>query len=170
MSTHDDFNELEDMLADLPVREPSQMLDARVASTMNASAPTPSTSRPPWLAIAAAVLLVASVTVLVSTLLNPKSDIDMGTGTRLGFDIPEHTNEADTAPTIQLATNQPEAVNLTWSRDVVDETRYTPAGEPYRAVVREAVDHKAWTDHETGESGQLCVPREELIVVKQTTF
>ncbi|MEM6257331.1 MAG: hypothetical protein AAGI37_03335 [Planctomycetota bacterium] len=170
MSKHDDFNELEGLLADLPVREPSQMLDTRVASTLDAATPTPSRSKLPWLAIAAAVLLVGSVTLLVTTLINPKSDIDLVTGTRLEFDVPEPSDQANAGPTIQLATNQPETVNLTWSRDIAEEVRYTPSGRPYRAVVEQTFDHRIWIDPETGTTLQQTTPSETLYITEQPVY
>jgi len=160
MSRPDDFNEIENMLADLPTRKPSAMLDHRVDSTLRTS-PRPVL---PWLAIAAAVLIAGAVTLVI--VFNPATPTP-DTGPPVAHD--PDTPPADTAPMLTVS-NPTEALKLTWTRDVVEETRYTPAGEPYRAVVREAVDHRAWADHESGETGSLCVPREELIVVKQTTF
>ena len=164
MSTPDDFNEIESMLADLPVREPSQVLDVRVASALNKR------TRPalPWLAVAAAALLVAGVTLAI--VFNPTTPApDSSPPVADGSEVQPDDSPGSTPP-IRVVSNPTKALNLTWTRDVVEETRYTPTGEPYRAVVREAVDHKAWIDTETGETSQIRVPREELLVVKQTTF
>ena len=160
MPTPEDFNELDEMLANLPVREPSQMLDARVASTLQA---TPR-SRLPWLAIAAAVLLVGAVTLAI--VFNPAtSTLDTNPPiTALPPDQP------DDGPAILPVSASAEPVNLVWTRDVAEEVRYTPTGKPYRAVIREAVDHQYWTDPDTGAVLQSYTPREELIVIKQMTF
>lgn len=165
MSTPDEFNEIESMLGGLPMREPSQVLDARVASTLNKQ----TQSALPRLAIAAAVLLIVAVTLAI--LFNPappSPDANPPVANDSSTQPIEPT--ADATPPILMASNPAQALDLTWSRDVIEETRYTPAGVPYRAVVREAVDHKAWIDTETGEASQIRIPREELIVVKQTTF
>jgi hypothetical protein len=164
MPTPDDFNEIESMLADLPVREPSQMLDARVAATIDKK----TRSTLPWLGIAAAVLIAGAVTLVI--LFSPAPPAPGANPPVADGSEALPNNAPGDAPPILTVSNPTEALNLTWTRDVAEETRYTPTGEPYRAVVREAVDHKAWIDTETGETGQLCVPREELIVVKQTTF
>ncbi|MEM9345548.1 MAG: hypothetical protein AAGB26_02910 [Planctomycetota bacterium] len=168
MSTPEGFNELENMLVDLPVREPSQILDARVASTLDAAKPP--ASRLPWLATAAAILLVGSVTVLLSTLTSTEDGIDLGTGTRLEFDVPEQSNQANDSPTIQLANNQPETVNLTWSRDVAEVVRYAPSGRPYRAVVEQTLDHRIWIDPETGTTLQQTTPSETLYIAEQPVY
>lgn len=164
MSRPDDFNEIENMLADLPTREPSAMLDHRIDSTLRTS-PRPVL---PWLAIAAAVLIACGLTIAV--VLGPGSSTP-GTDPHIAHQ-PDGSPDAlsNEGPTIHAVNAPVDTLNLLWTRDVAEETRYTPAGEPYRAVVREALDHRAWADPETGESGHLCVPREELIVVKQSTF
>ena len=165
MSAPDEFNEIESMLGDLPVREPSQVLDARVASTLDKQ----TRSALPWLAIAAAVLLISALTLAI--LFNPAPPSpDANPPVAHDSTAPPVEPTPDTAPPILMASNPAQALDLTWSRDVVEETRYTPAGEPYRAVIREAVDHQAWTNPATGESGHLCLPREEIIVVKQSPF
>lgn len=164
MSTHDNFNEIESMMATLPAREPSQVLDARIASTLDNQTRTTL----PWLAIAAAVLIAGAVTLVI--LLNP-STLTPEAHPPVAFDrgtVPE--DSAGNAPPTLTISNPTETLDLTWTRDIVEETRYTPAGEPYRAVVREAVDHKAWINTKTGETSQFRVPREELIIIKQTTF
>ena len=61
MSTPDDFNEIEEMLAELPVREPSEMLDHRVQATLQ----TQTRAAFPWLAIAAAILIAGAVTLSI---------------------------------------------------------------------------------------------------------
>ncbi|MBX2850778.1 MAG: hypothetical protein KTR15_03420 [Phycisphaeraceae bacterium] len=164
MPTPDDFNEIEAMLGGLPVREPSQMLDARVASTLDKQ----TRSTLPWLATAAAVLIAASVTLVI--LFNPAPPApDTDTPVADGSDTQPDDAPGNTPPILTVG-NPTEALNLTWTRDIAEETRYTPTGEPYRAVVREAVHHRAWVDTKTGETSQIHVPHEELIVVKQSTF
>lgn len=170
MSTPDGFNDLEELLKGLPVREPSRMLDERVASALRVQSNKPKAAAYGW-AIAAAVLLVGGVVLTIvlgpgST--TPSDGIDLVTGTQLNFDPPD--NPSSEGPAIVEASHPVDSVNLTWTRDVVEQTRYTPTGEPYRAIVREAVDHKAWSNPESGETGYLQVPREELIVVKQSIF
>lgn len=161
MSKPDDFDEIEALLAGLPMREPSQMLDARVASTLKES----TRAKLPWLAIAAALLLTGAVTLAIVFTPVPTVPPPIAGGPS------SQPNDAPgSAPSILRVSSPTESLNMTWTRDVAEETRYTTTGQPYRAVVREAVDHKAWIDTETGETGQLRVPREELIVVKQTTF
>ena len=160
MSTHDDFNELEEMLGELPLREPSQMLDVRVASTLK----TTTRATLPWLAIAAAVLLVGGVTIaIVFSSASPSHNIDLPI-TALPPDQP------DNGPAIVSANALTEPVNLVWTRDVAEEVRYTPAGKPYRAVVRQSVDHRVWFDPETGVTKQITTPREELYIVEQPVY
>lgn len=184
MPTPERDHELEQLLAELPAREPSQMLDERIATTLYQDQSVPSVpgragptevrrpARAAWLmpmtAVAAAVVIFGLA--VWALFLNP-APLRPETNPPVAHDsetLPD--GPSSDAPAILIVSNPAEALDLTWTRDVVEETRYTPAGEPYRAVVREAVDHKAWIDTQSGETRQLRVPREELIVVKQMTF
>ena len=170
MSTPDGFNDLEELLKGLPVREPSRMLDERVASALRVQSNKPKAAAYGW-AIAAAVLLVGGVVLTIvlgpgST--TPSDGIDLVTGTQLNFDPPD--NPSSEGPAIVEASHPVDSVNLTWTRDIADDNRYTPEGEPYRAVVREVIDQRAWVNPETGEHGVLCLPHEEVVVIKQSPF
>ena len=164
-------DELEELLTGLPVREPSRMLDERVAASLTMR------QRVPWapLAVAAGLLIIGAVTLAVvfgPVAQEPGGSPAVAQEPAVKPDnTPDNTpDDPSDGPTLQPVGNKPKTVNLVWKRDLSEEMRYTSTGQPYRAIVREAVDHKAWHDPETGVTRQLCIPREELIVVKQMVF
>lgn len=177
MSKPDEFDELQSMLADLPTREPSPMLDARIASTLQlrTGSAEPRANRALVLrvaAIAALVLIAAAVTIAL-LLPHPDGPERAADPDRADVEaLAERHEAADTTPTnpIVPAAYRPEPSHLTWTRDLAEQSRYTPSGQPYRAIIRDAVDQRTWYEPETGVTRQLSLPRQELIVVKQTTF
>lgn len=173
MSTPDDFNELEAMLGDLPMRQPSQMLDERVAATLSSSSANGAghaqvTRRRAlaW-ASAAAVILVAGVVAAVMLVLShahPDTGPIAEDNAEESMAMSPDVNQADpTMPAIQ-------PVNLVWSRDASDQLRYTPSGKPYRAVVRELIDQRVWVDPDTGAAMQATTPRQALYIVEQPVY
>lgn len=172
MSKPDDFNELEQMLADLPMRQPSQMLDQRIAATLGDAVEETSRGHrirryaSVW-SWAAAVVIAASVVAVVLLLLNqaPSDTGPIAEGnSEGGFALtPDTTPETANQPTIQ-------PINLVWSRDANEQLRYTPAGKPYRAVVRQTIDQRVWVDPDTGATMQTTTPREELYIVEQPVY
>ncbi|MFN3167967.1 MAG: hypothetical protein ACE37H_12985 [Phycisphaeraceae bacterium] len=179
MSKPDERDDLQSMLADLPTREPSPMLDARIASTLEerTGSAGPRANRALVLrgaAIAALVVVAAAVAVSIA-LLPPTPDgperaadpdrADLGA-------LAERPEAADTTPAdpIVATTDRPEPTHLTWTRDLGEQSRYTPSGQPYRAMIRDTVDQRTWYEPDTGVTRQLSLPTQELIVVKQTTF
>ncbi len=172
MSKPEDFNEIEQLLTNLPVREPSQMLDERVTATLrheqSALAAPGLSQHSVWrlTAIAAAVALAGGVALLLLLRdLPPAPDAN----SRLAQPPTQPDADHSRAPVLASSHNTG-PVHLVWSRDVAEQTRLTPSGRPYRAVVRHTIDQRVWIDPETGATVQTTTPREELYIVEQPVF
>lgn len=173
MSRPDDFNELESLLRELPMRQPSQMLGQRVSVALSDAAEELA-ARPGgirrhaliWASAAAMVIAASSVTVLMLSRSQPHPD----TGP-IAQDN-RHEQMALTLGPNSASKNQPviQPINLVWSRDTSDQLLYTPSGKPYRSVVRQTIDQRVWIDPDTGARMQVTKPREELYVVEQPVY
>ncbi len=167
MSEPDELADVEQLLADLPTREPSQLLDHRIATTLSARR----RSLGPRLAVAAAVLITSGLG-LAAVLKQPTQQPDVD-GT-----LTQDQGQADNPAMVESQAHQVEPgprfdiapVALTWSRDIVDQPRTAPNGRPYRAVVRESVDQRVWIDPETGATFEITTPRRALYVVEQPVY
>lgn len=80
---------------------------------------------------------------------------------------PQETLHADLPPDLPPAVDP---ALVTWTRDLGEQLRYAPSGQPYRAVLREVVDRHTWVDPDTGATQEINIPREELILCKQSLF
>lgn len=167
---------LEAMLNNLPKREPSQMLDERVAATLKRTVDEPQaipSARVRFLrsaVVAAMVLFTATLAVVFLPRLVGQSGTEVAPGDTGSNDHAARLPEHPLGPSIAPVAYHPEPIELTWARDVSRQTRYTPTGRPYQALVRELVEQQTWYEPDTGKTMQISVPREELIVTRQMTF
>ena len=179
MSKHDDFNEIEQLLNDLPVREPSRMLDERIAATLGQEQSALATSRrchaAKWryAAAAAAVVIAGCVGTLLLVRGLPttqQASPELAQPTPPPDQTPAQPDEVPQTPPVVVNANHDKPVHLVWTRDLGEQTRYTDTGRPYRAVVRQTIDQRVWVDPETGETVQITTPREELYIAKRPVY
>lgn len=178
MPAPEPHDELEDLLADLPIREPSQMLDERINAFLcnpSSDTPPPRSARRRVLRFAsvAALLLVAGTVAVVLVVLN-QAHPDIGeVGSNTDDNPPAIVEQnADPEPDIVEAAYrfEPEPLRLEWSREISEETRTAPNGKPYTAVLREAIDQRTWYDPQTGTTMQVSTPRKEWVIRHQNPF
>lgn len=167
---------LEAELQTLSLRQPSDMLDARITASLS---PATASLNPPvvaprhWhlaLTVAAAVALLALAGVsyyIQST----------GTSTPPIVDNPPRDNRvADPKnpqqPVVVQATHHfdPKPIYLHWSREMDAGTLESEDSGPAHAIRRQDVLHRVWVDAERGVMIQLIEPRERLMVSKQNVF
>ena len=170
-----EYDELEQLIAGLPKRQPSQMLDNRIEATLREAnhEATPQSSQVLWLracAVAATVTIAGLIAWAVFFHTTPPSTETTSRLVEKQRDPSTVTPSENGTPSILTTGNYTEPYDLTWSRDIGEQQRYTPSGKPYRAVVRETVQQRAWHNPETGETLQFNVPSRELVVIKQSTF
>ena len=177
----DPHDEFEAMIGDLPMREPSRMLDERIAQTLHNEPALAGHAAPiRWRYVAALVSAAAGIALGAVLLIDAYTHEPLpDTTPRLvqEDELPGETVDPDNPPSVAPTDQTPtdpapaiEPVHLTWTRDLAQQTRHTPSGRPYQAVVREVVDQRTWHDPETGQTLQVNTPRQEMIVVSQMTF
>lgn len=166
---------IEPMLADLPVREPSRVLDERVMATLDKARRDAAPPRPNrWLlaragAIAAVLLIGAAITIALLISNQAPDDIDKFASDGANPPMPRDTTAPERADDAGFRFD-PEPIDLRWSRDLGEQRRTAPNGRPYRAVVREVVDQRTWYDPDTGATMQVSTPRQELVIRHQPAF
>lgn len=174
MHDHNQPNDLESIIATLPLREPSTQLDERIAAMLSTAATTsPSLAKRRWTStvqfvgsVAALLALAAGTSLVLWADLGKPSDPQLAV-----VEANSAQPQGDrVAPSAVIADRTVEPVNLTWSRDLVDEERRSLLGSPYHAVVREIIEQQTWHDPATDTTVQINVPRHEILLVAEATF
>ena len=187
--------EMERAIASLPLAQPTAMLDARVASALQASAttsPTETENTAPYsitqarrsrmltgLAVAAVLALFAALGVTLylqsgEQTTHPNPIAKQTPDDRDGLFDREELAAQDDPPSPTIApvgyTFQQGPVKINWSRDIDQGLLTSTQGQPVRAIRRQNVEQEVWIDTERNVTVQITRPREHLVVVKQPTF
>jgi len=167
-----DLDEFEQALSQLPLREPSPMLDHRIGAALKQAANHPDHAPPTrrwWvgpLAIAAMVALITAIGLPVYLSNTPATSSPRTVQTTPA--PPLENPKTDSGGTGYHF--EPQPVNLRWSRDIEMGTMKTASGQPVKTIRRQSVDQEVWVDPERGTTMQTTRPSEKLYVVSQSVF